>query len=59
MELDNGKIKEIFKSLATTEKQNVKDMLLNYSKEEKSLEVQVVEDDDSWKHKEIKTIFGY
>ena len=31
MELDNGKIKKIFKSLATTEKQNVKDMLLNYS----------------------------
>lgn len=54
MELDNGKIKKIFKSLATTEKQNVKDMLLNYSKEEKNLEVQVVEDDDSWKHKEIK-----
>lgn len=54
MELDNERIKKIFKNLATTEKQNVKDMLLNYSKEEKSLEVQVVEDDDSWKHKEIK-----
>ena len=54
MELDNGKIKEIFKSLAKTEKQNVKDMLLNYSKDEKNMEVQEINDDDSWKKKEVK-----
>ena len=54
MEIDNGKIKEIFKSLAKTEKKNVKDMLLNYSKDEKNMEVQEINDDDSWKKKEVK-----
>lgn len=54
MGLDNRKIKEIFKSLATTEKQNIKDMLLNYSKDEKNMEVQEINDDDSWKKKEVK-----